>query len=35
MTFGEINFLFGVIVNTFGETISASYIGCQSLVPMA
>ena len=35
ITFAVIKFLFGVIVNTFGETISASYIGCQSLVPMA
>ena len=35
ITFAVIKFLFGVIVNTFGETISAYIIGCQSLVPMA
>ena len=35
ITFGVFKFLFGVIVNTSGETISTSYIGCKSLVPMA
>ena len=33
--FGVFKFLFGVIVNTSGETISTSYIGWQSPVPVA
>ena len=35
ITFGVFKFLFGVIVNTFGETISIYNIGCQSPVPVA
>ena len=35
VTFGVFKFLFGVILNTLGETISISYIGCKSPVPMA
>jgi len=33
VTFGEFNFLFGVIEIAFGETISVYYIERQSLVP--
>jgi len=35
ITFGVFKFLFGVIVNTFGETISIYNIGCQSPVLVA
>ena len=35
ITFGVFKFLFGVIVNTSGETISTYNIGCQSPVPVA
>ena len=35
ITLGVFKFLFGVIVNTFGETISIYNIGCQSPVPVA
>ena len=34
VTFGVFKFLFGVIWFTFGETISTSYIGCQSPAPL-